>query len=109
MKKILHLARPAIILSAIIVSITHVDARTPVPVSNHTWEECTGSALPYPAPDVTPSYPDSLQPVMINHIGRHGARFAASPKSVSVIAHALHTADSLGTITPAGRQLREEK
>ena len=107
MKNILHLARPAIILSAIIVSITQVDARTPLTVSNHTWQECTGSALPYPAPEVTPSYPDSLQPVMINHVGRHGARFAASPKSISVIARALDTADSLGTITPAGRQLRE--
>lgn len=107
MKNILHLARPAIIVSAIIVSITQVDARTPATVSNHTWQECTGSALPYPAPEVTPSYPDSLQPVMINHVGRHGARFAASPKSISVIARALDTADSLGTITPAGRQLRE--
>lgn len=72
----------------------------------YNWTECLGSALPYPTPESgTDAYPDSLVPVMINHVGRHGARYAASPKGITLLTDALERADSLGTITTRGREL----
>ena len=41
----------------------------------------------------------------INHVGRHGARYPASAANCLKLAKALDRADSLGTITPLGRQL----
>lgn len=76
------------------------------PATSYTWDECRGSALPYPEPTVAAAAPDSLTPVMINHVGRHGARFPSSPKSVKTIADALDKAERLGTITPDGQLLR---
>lgn len=67
--------------------------------------QCLGSALPYPDDVAIATYPDSLTPVFINHVGRHGARFLSSARPVKELSAALRRADSLGTITPAGRQL----
>lgn len=76
------------------------------PTSTHfTAEQCLGSAMPYPSPRTAIEYPDTLTPVMINHVGRHGARYPASPSHTSTLLGALHEADSLGTITPLGREL----
>ena len=67
--------------------------------------QCEGSAMPYPIPQESVSYPDSLTPVMINHVGRHGARYPASAARPLAIKRALQHADSLGTITPLGKEL----
>lgn len=72
--------------------------------TKYSGSECEGSAMPYPAVQ-TAAYPDSLTPVMINHVGRHGARFPSSSRFTVALMRALNRADSLGTITPAGRQL----
>lgn len=50
-------------------------------------------------------YPDSLVPVFINHVGRHGARYPASSANCLALRKALEQADSAGTITPLGRKL----
>lgn len=61
--------------------------------------------MPYPA-DINPAaYPDSLVPVFINHVGRHGARYPASSANCMALRRALERADSAGTITPTGRKL----
>lgn len=73
--------------------------------TNYSWSDCQGSAKPYPVPTHPVEHPDSLTPVMINHIGRHGSRFPASPKHSGAILTALRQADSAGTITPRGREL----
>ncbi len=66
---------------------------------------CRGSRMPYPAPDSVEAVPDSLTPLMINHVGRHGARYATSAdRFLSVEAHLRAHSDSL---TPAGRRLLE--
>ena len=62
---------------------------------------------PYPTPAGEYEYPDSLTPVFINHVGRHGARYPASATNCLTLRRALEHADSLGTITPLGRQLRK--
>lgn len=67
--------------------------------------QCQGSLRPYPTdiPDV--EYPDSLTPVFINHVGRHGSRYPASAANCLALRRALQHADSVGTITETGRGL----
>lgn len=62
---------------------------------------CQGSRLPYPAPDSTVTAPDSLVAVMINHIGRHGARYATSPKRFAEVTDVMTGAD----LTPFGKKV----
>lgn len=73
--------------------------------SDYDWNDCQGSAKPYPAPSHAAAYPDSLTPVMINHVGRHGARFPASPKNCDRLRSALKAAQEQATITPTGIEL----
>ncbi len=73
--------------------------------TDYSMIECDGSLMPYPT-DINPAvFPDTLKPVFINHVGRHGARFPASSANCLKLRKALAKADSLGTITPTGRQL----
>lgn len=68
-----------------------------------TANECRGSRMPYPAPDSVVAAPDSLSPVMICHVGRHGARYATSPERfLRVEATLMAHADKL---TPRGKRL----
>lgn len=67
--------------------------------------ECEGSLTPYPNPESGIEYPDSLTPVYMNHVGRHGARYPASATHTVAMKKMLAKADSLGTITRQGRQL----
>lgn len=76
-------------------------------VPDYTYRQCEGSLMPYTVPDHPVEYPDSLEAVFINHVGRHGARFPASPANCLALRKALATADSLGTITPLGRKLNK--
>lgn len=74
--------------------------------TNYTFSQCHGSLSPYPD-DINPAvYPDSLTPVFVNHVGRHGSRYPASATSCAKLSRALFIADSLGTITPIGRKLQ---
>ncbi|MDE7397343.1 MAG: hypothetical protein K2M98_06420, partial [Muribaculum sp.] len=80
-------------------------------VNNSTYGydviQCQGSAMPYPERSVKDlAYPDSLTPVYLNHVGRHGARFLSSSKYTAEVVTALSQADSLNTITPTGQELR---
>lgn len=74
-------------------------------VPDYTYRQCEGSLMPYVEPDHPVEFPDSLEPVFINHVGRHGARFPASSSNCLALRKALEKADSLGTITPLGRKL----
>lgn len=66
-------------------------------------DRCQGSRMPYVEPDSQCQWPDSLVPVMINHVGRHGARFPTSPKRFTRLAQALERAEADGTLTDRGR------
>lgn len=73
--------------------------------TNYMMSECEGSLTPYPT-EVNPAvFPDTLRPIFINHVGRHGARYPASSANCIKLQRMLQRADSLGTITPVGRQL----
>lgn len=69
--------------------------------------ECEGSLTPYPAIRYTIETPDTLEAVYISHVGRHGARYPAGSLHCLTLQKALKTADSLGTITPLGRDLQK--
>lgn len=88
----------------IIISATTLFGATPG-MMTYNSTQCEGSAMPYPAPKESISYPDSLTPIMVNHVGRHGARYPASASRPLAIKRALEHADSLGTITPLGKEL----
>ncbi|MDE6115951.1 MAG: histidine phosphatase family protein [Duncaniella sp.] len=69
--------------------------------------ECEGSSMPYPTPpNESLAYPDSLTPVLINHVGRHGARYMSSAKFTTSLLRHLHRADSLGCITALGKDFQ---
>lgn len=75
--------------------------------TDYTYSQCEGSATPYPAEIMPAPYPDSLQAVFVDHVGRHGARYLSSASNCLTLRRALAKADSAKTITPLGRQLRE--
>lgn len=88
----------------VIFIIMRLSAADPMSTS-YSFEECQASLRPYPL-DVKPTaYPDSLMPVMINHVGRHGARYAASSTNTEMLKRALDKAAASGTITPLGKRL----
>jgi hypothetical protein len=61
--------------------------------------------MPYPNRQADAALPDSLTPVFINHVGRHGSRFLASAKDVNILLETLQAADSAKGLTPAGTEL----
>ena len=75
--------------------------------TNYSFKECRGTLSPYPADNSITAYPDSLTPVYISHVGRHGSRFPASSTHAMQLLRYLNTADSLGTITNTGKRLKE--
>lgn len=83
---------------------TCLNAASPT-ATDYTYEECQASLRPYPEPEGLTETPDSLHAIFINHVGRHGARYPSSPKNTLTLQNALRRADSLNTITPAGRKL----
>lgn len=46
--------------------------------THYSTTECLGSARPYPVPEGLAEVPDSLTPIFLNHVGRHGARYLSS-------------------------------
>lgn len=92
--------------SLVLLALTLFVARAVDPtLTNYNYRQCEGSLTPYPTDIEISSYPDTLKPVMINHVGRHGARYPASATNCRKLRQALDKADSLGTITPLGREL----
>lgn len=92
-------------ISIFISSISVVVAADPT-ATDYTFTECQGTAIPYPTRTAeTRAYPDTLTPIYLNHVGRHGSRFLSSKKHTAKLLQTLHRADSIGSITPMGREL----
>ncbi|MDE6271862.1 MAG: histidine phosphatase family protein [Muribaculaceae bacterium] len=75
--------------------------------TDYSFRDCEGSLTPYPEITELAGYPDSLTPVFINHVGRHGSRFPASDAHCRSLQKVLRRATELGTITPLGCRLNE--
>ncbi|MDE6459556.1 MAG: histidine-type phosphatase [Paramuribaculum sp.] len=73
--------------------------------TDFTYNECLGSSRPYVDPKGKIQVPDTLRPVMVNHVGRHGARYMSSGKKADEVRKILKSALEKRTITPKGRRL----
>ncbi|MBQ9077869.1 MAG: histidine-type phosphatase [Muribaculaceae bacterium] len=94
------------ILFLFLVSLVITGAKASDPTATrYPAADCQGSLKPYPVPEQAYDYPDSLTPVFINHVGRHGSRYPASATNCIAMKRALLHADSIGSITPLGRKL----
>lgn len=63
--------------------------------------------LAYPGPSqkkLTPA-PKGYSPFYISHYGRHGSRYLISPDDYDVPVRVLARADSLGKLTPLGKDV----
>lgn len=89
----------------IVATVASASAADPTATS-FSFEQCRGTASLYPDINQAATYPDSLTPVFINHLGRHGARYPASAKGINRLTDALAKAENDGTITPTGRKLK---
>lgn len=78
------------------------------PLFAFDYADGRASLSPYPSGRSVREYPDSLTPVFVNHVGRHGSRYPAGPLHTMMMMRALDKADSLRTITPLGRALRAD-
>lgn len=74
--------------------------------TNYTFDDCRGSLSPYPTIESIQAYPDSLTPVYISHIGRHGSRFPASSMHAAALLEFLNRADSAAILTGTGKRLK---
>lgn len=101
MKILRYAAAAALALTALMAHAADPTA------TDYTFSQCEGSLTPYPEEVTSVAFPDSLTPVFINHVGRHGARYPASSANCLALRRALLRADSLGTITPLGRRLAQ--
>lgn len=96
--------RSLTIIATLLISIFIARGADPTDTS-YSFQQCEGSAMPYPVPAESVTLPDSLTAVFINHVGRHGARFPSSPKNVTTLIRELAKADSAKALTPAGEEL----
>lgn len=94
-----------LLLVSAFITCAGVWAANPM-ATGYDMNQCEGSLIPYPRVAEQPAYPDSLKPVFINHVGRHGSRYPASSANCIALRNALAKADSLGTITTLGRSLQ---
>ena len=80
----------------------------PTFADDFSYQDGRASLSPYPTDRAAREFPDSLTPIFVNHVGRHGSRYPAGSLHTMMMKHALDKADSLNTITPLGKQLLEE-
>ncbi|MBQ4344559.1 MAG: histidine-type phosphatase [Muribaculaceae bacterium] len=92
-------------LSLILIATSLLGFAADPTSTRYSNENCQGSLKPYPTPQEVYSYPDSLTPILINHVGRHGSRYPASATHCLAMRRALQTADSIGSITTLGKEL----
>ncbi|MCM1484043.1 MAG: histidine phosphatase family protein [Muribaculaceae bacterium] len=92
------------ILTVVAMTVLCSQAADPT-LTSWSWTQCQGSYMPYSVPSKATVIPDSLTPVMINHVGRHGARYPSSDKSCVKLKKALEDARAKGKLTQQGRTL----
>ncbi len=76
-------------------------------LQSFTYQSGRASLSPYPDNAAIAAYPDSLTPIFINHVGRHGSRYPAGSYFTMMIKRALDTAEQEKTITPLGKDFKQ--
>lgn len=106
MKHIRLIIAAAAFAGALSLSAATDKAQSADPTATHyTTTECLGSARPYPVPEGLAEVPDSLTPIFLNHVGRHGARYLSSAAPSVKLAEKLAKVDSAGMLTATGREV----
>lgn len=100
----MKILRPIFLAALLALCLQVVRGADPTDTS-YSFAQCEGSAMPYPTPTETAAIPDSLTPVFVNHVGRHGARFPSSSKVVESLLKSLQEADSAKALTATGIRL----
>lgn len=94
--------RRFITLLALIVSLPVLGAKqyTELP------SRFSGSMMPYDfsGTEIRPVWPDSLTPVYVAHVARHGARYITSAKKLEKLQDVISKAIADGTLTREGRR-----
>lgn len=93
----------SLLIFGLVVSLSAFGARVNETV--YSALQCEGSLTPYPAKIASVDYPDTLKPVYISHVGRHGSRYPASSTHTMKLKEALENARDVGTITKLGSEL----
>lgn len=62
-----------------------------------------GTMMPIDTAAIDFQYPDTLKPIFVNHIGRHGARFLSSERKMSDLKKFLDKAVVEGTLSDKGK------
>lgn len=87
-----------------VLTLTLVVALT-VAAYNPTPDECRGSLAPYGDARGIVAAPDTLRPIYISLVGRHGSRYPASGTFARKVESWLSKADSSRSLSKAGAQL----
>ncbi|MDE6637536.1 MAG: histidine phosphatase family protein [Muribaculaceae bacterium] len=68
--------------------------------------DMAGSMMPYDFSytQSVPIWPDSLKPVYVARVARHGARYISSPKKLDKLKDAISEASAAGTLTKDGKK-----
>lgn len=93
------------IIPLLVIIVWSMGSAHKAAADDYSFSELSGSAMPYPIHKEAIAHPDSLRPVMIVHVGRHGARFATSDSNIEKVRRFLERADSASTLTDAGSSL----
>jgi hypothetical protein len=92
------------LIALILVSIIFCNAADPTDTS-YSFAQCDGTSMPYPTVKDDAALPDSLTPLFIDHVGRHGSRFPATSKDVNALLGNLQSADSVKALSASGQEL----
>lgn len=92
-------------LCTLVIALISIAAIAHAALPRLTYDECQGSAMPYPEPDSLNILPDTLKPFFINHVGRHGARYPSSPNACHHVRQVLTKAQRRNMLTPLGAEL----
>ncbi len=71
----------------------------------HPARPCLATDAPYGPPAASEARPAGLEPVFIDHLGRHGSRYFTSPKDLEKMLATLEYAHSEGALNRRGKVL----
>lgn len=94
--------RQILILLAVVLTLPATAAKKPAVLPTHL----SGTMMPYDFSftDSVPVWPDSLKPVYVARVARHGARYITSAKKLTKLKKELDKASEAGTLTKEGRK-----
>ncbi len=95
--------RKIILLLACCAAALAARCQLPVGMPDFYAPTNEGTMMPLQFPELKPSLPDTLTPIFVSHIGRHGARFLSSPEKIGQLRKAM---DEVSSLTNTGEAMR---